>query len=219
MNPKTIGVVSTLLILLLIGGIMLWEGRFKTDSTGEQSIVLEVSKAKKEEEKPTRSSVDELDILAKRVASDIHTEFRLNLNMMAQLRAYQDMLKQVQGYAKNVERDIDIIKEISKGEYQEDVSLQASLFTGKRPEMVAKHLEAFRASRVGAILAKMKEKEASAVMDIWAKNGDRRISEFYRQVMASFLNNRRRDAHPELFNKLTESTADNTEDATQNTSG
>ena len=82
--------------------------------------------------------------------------------------------------------------------------MQASLFAGKKPDLVAKHLEEFRASRVGAILAKMKEKEASVVLDQWAKQKSPKVSAFYREVMAAYLNNRRRDANPELFNQLVE---------------
>lgn len=144
----------------------------------------------------------ELNQLSAQMVAELRSEERLNLNMVAQLRAYREMLKQIDGYARKIERDIDVIEEISKDEFQEDVRLQASLFAGKKPNLVARHLEEFRASRVGAILSKMKQKEASAVLDVWAKQEDPRVSAFYREVMAAYLNNKRRDAHPELFDKL-----------------
>ena len=136
------------------------------------------------------------------MAADLRAESRLNLNMLGQLRAHQQILEEIQAYAKEVEQQVEIIEEISRDEFQEDVTLQASLFNGKKPDLVAKHLEEFRASRVGAILSKMKEKEASAVLDVWAKQKDARVGAFYRETMAAYLNNKRRDMHPELFGKL-----------------
>lgn len=144
----------------------------------------------------------ELNELSAEMVAELRNEERLNLNMVAQLRAYREMLSQIEEYAKKIEYDIDVIEEISKNEFQEDVKLQASLFVGKKADLVARHLEEFRASRVGAILAKMKQKEASAVMDVWAKQDDPKVSTFYREVVAAYLNNKRRDAQPGLFNKL-----------------
>ena len=207
MSPKTITIVTTLLILMIVGGFMFYGNMIKPAEDGEEFIHISVKEDEKREKIPERNPIDELNKLANQVSSDIRAEMRLNLSMMAQLRSYQEMLKQVQGYARKVEKDIDIIKEISKDQFQDDVKLQASLFSGKKPATVAKHLEEFRSSRVGAILAKMKKKEASAVLDIWAKSEDIRISSFYRQVMSSYLNNKRRDANPELFNKLKEKEA------------
>jgi hypothetical protein len=146
----------------------------------------------------------ELNDLSSKVIAQIKSEERLNLNMVAQLRSYQEMMRQIEGYASEIERNLDLIEEISKDEFQQDVKLQASLFSGKKASLVGKHLEEFRASRVGAILAKMKEKEAGAVLDTWAKQEDVKVAAFYREVMAAYLNNRRRDANPELFNKLGE---------------
>jgi flagellar motility protein MotE (MotC chaperone) len=144
----------------------------------------------------------ELEQLTTKMVQELKQEDRLTLTMVSQLRSFYEMMTQVQGYAKQIETNLDIVEEISKEEFQEDVKLQASLFSGKKADLVAKHLEEFRAGRVGAILAKMKDKEASDVMDIWAKKDDPKISGFYREVMASYLNNKRRDANPELFNKL-----------------
>lgn len=207
MSPKTIGIVTTLLILMIVGGFMFYGNMIKPAEEGEEYIHISVKEDEQRKKVPERNPIDELNKLANQVSTDIRAEMRLNLSMMAQLRSYQEMLKQVQGYAQKVEKDIDIIKEISKDQFQDDVKLQASLFSGKKPATVAKHLEEFRSSRVGAILAKMKKKEASAVLDIWAKSDDIRISSFYRQVMSSYLNNKRRDANPELFNKLKEKEA------------
>ena len=148
------------------------------------------------------STQSELEKLSAKTLNDLQEENRTNLKMFAQLRSYKNMLSQIQTYAEKVEKDIEIIKEINKEEFQEDVQLQASLFSGKKPTLVAKHLEEFKASRVGAILAKMKEKEASVVMDVWAKQEDPRVSAFYREVITSYLNNKRHDANPELFNKM-----------------
>ncbi len=216
-NPKFIAAFTTLFILLLVGGLMYFGGRIKKGEKGEEYILIQVKEEAEVDEGPKRTAIDDLNELAEKVAANMRSEIRLNLNMMAQLRAYQEMLNQVQGYANKVERNIDIIKEITQNEFQEDVSLQASLFTGKRPNTVASHLEEFRASRVGAILAKMKEKEAGAVLDVWAKQKDPRVSVFYRQVMAAYLNNKRRDEHPELFNKLneTEEPVTQTEESTE----
>ncbi len=146
----------------------------------------------------------ELNELSSKMVAELKSESRLNLNMVAHLRAYQGMMGQIEGYASQIEKNLDLIEEISKGEFQEDVKLQASLFGGKKASLVSQHLEEFRASRVGAILAKMKEKEASAVLDTWAKQDDIKVAAFYREVMAAYLNNKRRDANPELFSKLSE---------------
>lgn len=203
MHPKHIAVFSSLMIMLVVGSFLYFGDRVKEAKEGEEeSIHISVKKTQEEKKIVQESPVEELNALAKKLSADIRAEMRLNLNMMAQLRTYKEMLKQVQGYAAQVERDIDIIKEISQDQFQDDVKLQASLFSGKRSETVAKHLEEFRSSRVGAILAKMKEKEASAVLDIWAREKNPQISAFYRQVMAAYLSNRRRDARPDLFNKL-----------------
>jgi hypothetical protein len=142
---------------------------------------------------------DELDKLSNEVVANLKAESRININMFGNIRSYEQMLKGIQVYAQDVEKQIQIVEEIAKDEFQEDVKLQANLFNGKKPAIVSKHLEEFKASRVGAILAKMKEKEASAVFDMWAKEDDPRIGAFYREAMASYLHNKRRDMHPELF--------------------
>lgn len=135
----------------------------------------------------------ELEQLAAKTVQDLQTESRVNLNMIGQLRAQQETLKAIQEYSAKVQKQIDVIEEISKDEFQEDVRLQASLFNGKKSDLVAKHLEEFRASRVGAILAKMKEKEASAVLDIWAESQDPKVTAFYREAMTAYLTNKRHD--------------------------
>ncbi len=148
---------------------------------------------------PSPSQTDTLDELSSRLMADLQAENRLNLNMTAQLRAYQDMLEQVSVYAHNIEKDIDVYRMISQNAFQEDVTLQAALFGGKKAGLVAKHLEEFKAYRVGAILAKMKEREAGNVLDVWAVSPDPKVSLFYRDVMASYLSNKRYDANPESF--------------------
>ncbi len=179
-----------------VGGAGLGQGKSST-SAGK------VSEAGFKEYSDERSQLQkELDKLSSELITDMRAEKRLNLNMTAQLRSYNDMLSLMEGYAKRVEREVDLIKEISKNEFQEDVKLQATLFTGKKPQVVAQHLEEFRATRVGAILAKMKEKEAVGVLDVWAKQKTDDTSKFYRQVMEAYLLNKRRDMNPDLFNKL-----------------
>lgn len=145
---------------------------------------------------------EELDELSKRYLSDIKSDHRLNLKMATQLRSYENFLNYLKSYAKEVERDLKILEQISKDSFQEDVKLQASLFAGKKPEVVATHLEKFRSSRVGAILAKMKDKEASKVLDIWAIEQDPRVNLFYQEVMVSYLKNKRYDTHPELLEEF-----------------
>ncbi|MCB1136813.1 MAG: hypothetical protein KDK78_11135, partial [Chlamydiia bacterium] len=53
-------------------------------------------------------------------------------------------------------------------------------------------------------LSKMKPKEASAVLDTWAENKDPRVSAFYREVTAAYLNNKRYDANPQAFEHIGE---------------
>jgi hypothetical protein len=105
--------------------------------------------------------------------------------------------------AKEVDRNLSIIGEITKEKFQQDVRRQASLFAGKKPEVIADHMEEYPASRVGAILAKMKAKEASAVLDIWASQKAPRVSAFYREVMSAYLDNVRYDENPALFKQVT----------------
>jgi|SaaInlStandDraft_4_1057021.scaffolds.fasta_scaffold45064_2 hypothetical protein len=205
MSPRFIGVTSAFIILTAVAAILYLKGGIQPAQKGEEFIHVKVKEDASKVKEAQDDAVNELNELATRISSEMRTEMRLNLNMVAQLRSYHKMIKQIQGYAKKVEKDIDFIKDITKDEFQEDVVLQASLFSGKKPDMVAKHLEEFRPSRVGAILAKMKGKEASAVMDVWARNKDPRVSAFYRQIMASYLTNKRRDNDPVLFNQVNSS--------------
>lgn len=204
MNGRVVKTVVFLLVGIgfLVGAVLYFSKNLeKTASLQEQGSIREVvQKQQREPEKATKSAVQtELEELSKNMLADLESEKRLNLNMVGQLRAFDQMLTSMQSYAAKVQKQIKIIEEISKTEFQEDVQLQASLFAGKKPELVAKHLEEFRASRVGAILAKMKEKEAGRVLDVWAKSEDSRASAFYREAMAAYLSNKRRDMHPDLF--------------------
>lgn len=144
----------------------------------------------------------ELDGLVQTLHTTLKAENRLNLSMTSQLRAQLSMLKSVQSYAKKVEDQVAGIQEMSKGQFQDDVKLQAALFNGKGAKIVAKHLEEFRPNRVGAILANMEQEEASNVLDIWAQQTDKRTSDFYRSVMTSFLMNRRYQTSPEAFSQI-----------------
>ena len=202
MNKSVIGVLLVFLMVIgLAGGAAVYLlPKASPTKAGKESLVQRQPASSKSA--PVPAIQQELNTLSEKMVAQLRQEERLNLSMVAQLRSYQEMMRQIEDYANRVERNLDMIEEISKDEFQEDVKLQASLFNGKKADLVAKHLEEFRASRVGAILAKMKDKEASAVLDIWAKQDDPKIGAFYREVMASFLNNKRRDSRPELFNQL-----------------
>ena len=209
MNFRIIGTLS--LIILVVAGLIAVAFYFGSKRGAQQfalqSSIAGVPQASTSvgfvETVPEASPVQaELDQLSEQMIADLRAENRLNLNMLAQLRSYQEMLRQIEGYAKKVEKDLTLLEEISKDEFQEDVQLQAALFGGKKPELVAKHLEEFRAERVGAILSKMKDKEASAVLDVWAKQKSPKVSAFYREVTSAYLNNKRRDLHPELFKEF-----------------
>lgn len=208
------GLVALLIFAVIFGGVFVALAMFggKGDQVpavpGANVVEASDSSEASQAEEPLPPIQQELNDLSSKMVAELRNEDRLSLNMVAQLRSYEEMLRHIESYAKKIERDIDIIEEISKDEYQEDVKLQASLFAGKKSTLVAKHLEEFRASRVGAILAKMKEKEASAVLDVWAKGSDPKVSAFYREVVAAYLNNKRRDANPELFNKLVQDNQD-----------
>lgn len=198
---KGIGALIALVIILgaIIGGAMYF---IQPQAMGGQEEEVVRVPTPSEDSRPVPAIQQELNDLSAKMVSQLKAEEQLNLNLVAQLRSYQEMLRQIEDYAADVERNLDIIEEISREEFQEDVKLQADLFAGKKPSLVAKHLEEFRAARVGAILSKMKDKEASAVLDIWAQQQNPKVSAFYREVMASYLNNKRRDANPELFNKV-----------------
>lgn len=196
--------VLVFILLALLGGAAVFSQRYMAGQTAlkDQKGADNVARRIQQQQTPHPVSSEtqaKLDALSKQMIADLQAESRLNLNMLGQLRSYEHLLSQMEAYAQDVEQQIKIVEEISKQEFQEDVALQASLFSGKKPELVATHLEEFRASRVGAILAKMKDKEASQVLDVWAKKKEPKVSAFYRETMASYLNNKRRDMHPELF--------------------
>jgi len=199
-------IILVVVLALVIGAAVFFTRDFKTTASITPPNEEVVKNKASSQSQPQVSAIqEELDRLSQQMVADLQSERRLNLNMVGTLRANRQMIDQIQTYAVKVEKQIDIIEEIAKDEFQEDVKLQASLFTGKKADLVAKHLEEFRAARVGAILAKMKEKEAGAVLDIWAKASNPRISSFYREAMAAYLNNRRRDMHPELFENKSDS--------------
>ena len=221
MKDRMVVVLLVLLLLIIagFGALFYWEGikgtgvdaggkgarqSEKRDADDDGKSKTEVSSAYMLDKSFMNQSPmqRELKELTEKIVMELKAEARLNFTMVPQLRAFRDMLTLIENYANKVETDIEVIKEISKNEFQEDVELQAALFKGKKSDLVAKHLEEFSASRVGAILAKMKPKEASDVLDVWAKSDNPTISMFYRKVMASYLNNKRRDENPELYRKL-----------------
>lgn len=198
--------VVALLVVVVAGAAGAWYFLKNTAVEPQKETVPPVVAAKPE---PVKMSAvqQELEQLAAKTVQDLQQESRVNLNLFGQMRAQQETLKAIQAYSAKVQKQIDVIEELSKDEFQEDVKLQASLFNGKKSDMVAKHLEEFRASRVGAILAKMKEKEASAVLDIWAESQDPKVAAFYRETMTAYLANKRHDMHPEALKGLQEATA------------
>lgn len=217
----------TLLMVLVVAASLLF-GLFyylggKQDTASASKTAIARAGNGTDDETPSSSATstssplqDELNKLAAKRLRELHEEQRLHLSIGATLKSYQEMFRQIHQYSKAVENDLNIIEQISKEEFQDDVKQIASLFGGKKPELVAKHLEEFRAARVGAVLAKMKEKEAAAVLDTWAKQGGKKVSTFYREVMAAYLNNKRRDANPELFQQITQGqTGENARDAAE----
>ena len=149
----------------------------------------------------TTQEEKDLKLLTEKLVKEMRAEERLDLSMVSQLRYYREMLAKTDRYARRVEKELDVIKEINEESFQEDIILQAALFGGKKPTLVAKHLEGFNPSRIGAILSKMKKKEASAVLDVWASVDDQDAKIFYRSVIASYLTNKRRDMDPDLYQK------------------
>lgn len=200
------------LVLLLVGGVFFLH---RSSASREQATSVSMQNnpplintdiAISEEEvtaKQRREEMQtELDELTEKMVTEMRAEERLSLSMVPQLRALRDSLHLVQGYAQKVERDIELIEEITKTEFQENVRLQAALFKGKKPEIVAKHLEEFDAGRVGAILAQMKPVDAGDVLDVWAGDPKPKVRKFYRQVVAAYLSNKRLDLNPEFYEKI-----------------
>ena len=218
MKNKVIILLCAVLILIIgaFGGIIYWGQSSGQARAGVHSNSSTSSIAGGESQANTTGGTYEIEIdnqspmdkkisdLRQKVLTDLRADERLKVNMIPMLRTYRDMLKLLNNYAKKVETDIEILKQISKNEFQEDISLQAALFKGKKASLVAQHLEEFNAGRVGAILAKMKDAEASKVLDIWAQPQDPELSKFYRAVMAAYLQNKRRDANPEFYQQLSE---------------
>lgn len=206
MNKTTMIITGlSLLILAATYGFV----TFMLNDVEEKKKQQEASEKKaKEIAENGQNSQDSNDVdqqlrdLSEKFVVDIETERRLNASMVSQLRAYQDMLVQVENYAKRVEKDIDYIRAIAATEFKEDVQLQADLYTGKKPKKIAQQLEKFSPVRAGAILARMKAKEAGNVLDVWAKDPNPEVEVFYRDVMISYLKNRRMLDNPELFQQM-----------------
>ncbi len=208
-KKKSLFFITCIFALAIIGGVVfVFMPRDTANKQREESVDAQQSPADitasnvNEFGQKTQDPVDAISALASDLLSEIEAEKTLNVSMTAQLRTYHDLLQLISDYAESVEKDIDLIREISKNEFQEDVSLQASLFTGKKSVLVAKHLEEFHPTRVGAILAKMKENEASQVLDVWAKEKTPESRIFYRHVVDTYLLNKRRDMNSELFDRL-----------------
>jgi len=203
----TLIIALLLLLIAAIGGFYFWKTKQDQEkqklATLASAALVPIESALPIETLPSEENSalqTELNNLTKQTIGNIQAEQRLNLNMAAQLNSYKAIISQLQEYSNQIEGNINLIKEISKEDFQENVAMQALLFTGKKPELVAKHLEEFDPMRVGAILSKMKEKEAGQVFDVWAVSPPVQAStNFYRDVMAAYLANRRRDLHPELF--------------------
>lgn len=191
-----------LFLLAAGGGGVFYHQWKKQQKVAEESSAQEISQ-KIDSSSPVQKNFteeidplhEELEALSQDVIRNIKTEMKLNLDMIAQLRTYKKMLHQLQNYSHKVEKEIALIQEITRDEFKDNVALQAELFKGKKPVLIAKHLREFSPVRAGAILSKMREKEASQVLDAWASTD----SEFYRATVEAYLKNKRQEMHPELF--------------------
>lgn len=211
MSKKRIIILSSIVLGLLILGFGAYYGKKQFDDVLDK----QKAQAQKEEKKlaqATEQAVeakqslmkneDSLSALASELAKNIESEKKLSLSMISQLQTFESFLIHLQEFSSDVETNLDILNRISDKQFLEDVKLQAALYKGKDPKTVAEHLQEFNANRVGAILAYMKEKDASNVLDIWALNNTSDASQFYREVMAAYLDNKRYQLNPQLYEKL-----------------
>jgi len=203
-----VGIVLTsiLIVALLVTASLFYWKENNLQSQKNEKQISQINEEQRSQEKTNLLKEKELNQLREKLITELRADERLKVNMVPTLRMYRDMLKLLDNYAQKVETDIEILQQISNNEFQEDIILQAALFKGKKATQVAKHLEEFNAGRVGAILAKMKEQEASNVLDVWAEPENTQVSKFYRAVMAAYLQNKRRDANPEYYKHLSKKT-------------
>lgn len=188
-------IVSTL-IFLSFGLGFFWGKR-----EGDLSTQLEKENASPvtEEEDTTDPHQEELRQFVSQIRESIEAEMELNLEIFTQLHTYKQIFHHLTNYSKEIEREIDLLQEISRDEFQENVRLQAALFKGKKPELIVNHLRELSPTRAGAILAKMKEKKVSNILDLLADVPEK---SFYREVLHAYLKSKRRTLHPELFQKV-----------------
>jgi flagellar motility protein MotE (MotC chaperone) len=143
----------------------------------------------------------EAEQLSNNYASELQDEQKLSLSLVPNLKALKNSLELVKDYAEGVEKDIDMIAEISNKDFQENVMLQAVLFKNKKPALVAKHLQELDVNRAGAILSKMTEEEAANILDFWSQNENNQLSN---EVIAAYISCKRHDLHPELYENIAE---------------
>ncbi len=197
-------------LILALGGAAYW-GKHKLDEVvarkkalalQEENRLREATKSEVDAKKDLTKTQESLSLLAEKLSRNLQAEEKLRLSMISQLQTFESLLEDLRDYSLKIENDMAILNRISDGQFQEDVKLQAALYKGKKPSIVADHLSDFHANRAGAILAHMKEKEASDVLDVWAVSTDIKVVDFYRQVMAAYLDNKRYLLNPKLYQTL-----------------
>jgi flagellar motility protein MotE (MotC chaperone) len=213
MTKKKIILLSILLFILLVAGLggffvkkryekMLAEKKQFIDK--EKAQIEKAANAEIEVKNELLKTQESLTTLAQSLKRNLDAEQKLSLTMISQLQTFEALLSNLKSFSHEVENNIAILNRISDKQFQEDVKLQAALYKGKKAEIVADHLSEFHANRAGAILANMKEQEASDVLDVWAVSNDPKTSEFYREVMAAYLDNKRYLQNPSFYKSLTE---------------
>ena len=131
MNKKSIFfiILAVVIIALLATAFFIFKKKTPSPNDVTQKPIKQVTE--KDLKGKQTNFQKELEQLSSKMITEIKSEQRLNMTMFAQLRAYREMLESLQSYAKKLEKDLSIYDEISKNEFQEDVTLQAELFKGK----------------------------------------------------------------------------------------
>jgi hypothetical protein len=211
MNKKRIIKLSAIALIIIALSLGSYLGKKKFDDVLSEKKAFAEKEEKKlaaatdkevEAKEALTKNQDSLSDLAAELAKNLEAEKKLSLTMVSQLQTFESFLSSLKEFSNEVEANLSILDRISNKQFQEDVKLQAALYKGKNSKIVAEHLQEFHANRVGAILAYMKEKEASNVLDIWAVADTPDVSTFYREVMAAYLDNKRYLLNPKLYDKL-----------------
>lgn len=211
MSKKRIIILSSIALAVIVLGLGAYFGKKKFDDVlsgkkafaekEEKKLAAATDKEVEAKEMLTKNQ-DSLSDLAEELTKNLEAEKKLSLTMVSQLQTFESFLSNLKEFSSEVEANLSILDRISDKQFQENVKLQAALYKGKNPKTVAEHLQEFHANRVGAILAYMKAKEASDVLDVWALTNTPDVSTFYREVMAAYLDNKRYLLNPQLYDKL-----------------